>query len=268
MPQDGQTASGKQAIEPGLQPGLFPARITTQYPADPIGKDYAFRCEAGNDGSFHCKTDSANKSVRANEWISQSLAQHLGIAVPEFRIIENDIGETFFGSREIFSTGLSADILHYLNHPQTDEMGRRGEWVGRYLSRLTALDLFLNNPDRTVKNFVFIPDGGTRRISAIDFADVQLEDISSDRFPIAACNTMRHGKVLRNVHGFFVESAFEMIDRIAAVPRSLVEGILRGMPYEWMAGDQQNAFVDAWSGGEFAVRLSALRVGVSDGSLL
>lgn len=81
-------------------------------------------------------------------------------------------------------------------------------------------------------------------------------------------NTMRHGRLLRSKHGFFVESALEMIDRIEAIPRGLIEGILRGMPDDWMAGAQRNDIVDAWSDKKIAVRLSALRAGIKDGSLI
>jgi len=267
MPQDGKDEPNRAPLMAGNQPGLFPARITTRYPSNPIGKDYAFLCEAGNDGTFHCKSDSFNKPVRANEWFAQSLARELLISVPEFRVIEDADGETFFGSREIISTALKFDIAQYLLRPQMDEIGRASEWLGRYLSGLTVVDLFLNNPDRTTSNFVFVPEGTTRRLCAIDFADVELKDLSGDRFPIATSNTMRHGKLLRNVHGFFVESAFEMIDRIEAVSRSLVEGIFRGMPYEWMAGDQQNEIIDVWASDKKTARLSALRDRISDGSL-
>lgn len=268
MPQDGKNEADKTSLKASSQLGLFPARITTRYPSSPIGKDYAFLCEAGNDGTFHCKGDKSNKLVRANEWIAQSLTHHLGIPVPEFRVIEDADGETFFGSREIISTALQSDVVHFLSYAQLDETGRASEWLGRQLSGLTAVDLFLSNPDRTMQNFVFVLDGAMRRLCAIDFADVDLKDLTSDRFPIVGTNTMRHGRFLRSKHGFFVESALEMIDRIEAVPRGLIEGILRDMPDDWMTGDQRNDIVDAWSGKQIAARLSALRAGISDESLI
>lgn len=268
MPQDGKDEPAKAPLTARSQLGLFPARITTRYPRNPIGKDYAFLCEAGGDGTFHCKSDTSAKPVRANEWIAQSLAQHLGIPVPEFRVIEDAEGETFFGSREIISTAQMADVVHFLSYAQLDELGRVSEWLGRQLSGLTAVDLFLSNPDRTLQNFVFVHDGGMRQLCAIDFADVDLKDITSDRFPIVGTNTMLHGRLLRSRHGFFVESALEMIDRIEAIPRGLIEGILRGMPDDWMAGAQRNDIVDAWSDKKIAVRLSALRAGIKDGSLI
>ena len=268
MPHDGKDELARALPGADSQLGLFPARITTRYPSSPIGKDYAFLCESGNAGTFHCKTDSLGKPARANEWIGQSIAYHLGIPVPEFRVIEDSDGETYFGSREIISTALPMDVVHFLSHPKKDELGRVSEWLGRRLSGLTALDLLLGNPDRTIQNFVFVPDGTTRKLCAIDFADIDLKLLSSDRFPIVGTNTMRHGRFLRSRHGFFADSALEMVDRIEAVPLGLIEGILRGMPDDWMDGDQRNDIVDAWSGNQIAARLSVLRTGLSDESFL
>ncbi|HWV61498.1 MAG TPA: HipA family kinase [Sphingopyxis sp.] len=268
MPEDGKVETGSASSTARAEPSLFPARITTRYPANPIGKDYAFLCEAGSEGTFHCKRDTFNKPVRGNEWFSQSLTQHLGIPVPEFRIVEDTNGETYFGSREIISTAHQIDVVRFLNYEQLDEIGRAAEWLGRRLSGLTAVDLFLSNPDRTMQNFVFVSKGATRQLCPIDFADVDLKDITSERFPIVGTNTMRHGRFLRSKHGFVVESALEMIDRIEAIPHGLIDGILRGMPDDWMASDQRNNIVDAWSGKKIAARLSALRAGISDESLL
>lgn len=268
MPRDGNSARGLTSTVLGTQPSLFPTRISTTYPTSPIGKDYAFLCEAFDDGTYHCKQDSFGKSVRATEWVCQTLVRHLGIAVPEFRIMDNRNGATFFGSKQAISSASPFHLNAYLNQPQSDETGRVTQWLGRHLSMVYIIDLFLGNPDRTLTNFVLEKDGITSRLCLIDFADAQLEQLSSDLFPIAGSNTLWNGRLLRKLHGFFPDSAIEMIERIGAVPDEFMSGIIEGMPNDWMAGEGKQKLYDSWASRSRLPRLSALRTGITNGSLL
>jgi hypothetical protein len=264
MPHDHGDNRGLSSTKIGLQPSLLRTRISTIYPAEPIGKDYAFRCEAEEGGTYHCKNDNSGRIVRATEWISQSLASHLGIAVPEFRVIEDKEGvETFFGSQDVCSTAGLFEVRDYLTRNHFNEVGAPNDWLGRWLSGLYALDMFLNNPDRGVNNFVLEQ---TNNLRAIDFADAHLEDITSDRFPVATSNTVCNGKFVENFHRFFLDSALEMIENIRVIPVSVIDGIIGGMPNEWMLDDQKSQISGAWAEGRFNKRLAALRSGLEDGS--
>jgi hypothetical protein len=267
MPNDGAHSLGN--IPSGLdsQLSLLPTRISTVYPSQPIGKHISFVGTAVDGSVYHCKSDADERPIRATEWIAQSLARHLGIAVPEFRVMERN-DETFFGSRQAVSTADFFELQDFLTRNQLNELGGTSDWLGRRLSGLYVLDLFLNNPDRGLNNFLLEKDGYTRKLCAIDFADARLEDISSDRFPIAGSNTIVKGRYLRSVHGFYLDAALEMIERIRAVPASEMNGILAGMPSDWMSDDQKSQFCEAWAGGLFEFRLSALRAGLEDGSRL
>lgn len=251
-----------------IQPSLFPIRIGTIYPSNPIGKDHAFMCEAVGGGTYYCKEDKDGKPARAADFIGTSLASHLGIAVPEYCIMEDANGDTYFGSRQSLSTADPFHLQAFLTSPKTNELGQRVDWLGRHLAMVYVLDLFVSNVDRNNRNFVLERDGLLPRLCTIDYADAQLGDLSTGRFPVAATSTIRHGRFIRNVHGFFADSALEMVERIRVVPNEFLVGILGGMPDDWLADDQKRMLCDFWASGARESRLSALHTGIVDGSLL
>jgi hypothetical protein len=270
MPDDGARTLGSIPSKLDSQLSLLPTRISTIYPSQPIGKHIRFHCSGDDGQTYHCKSDVDSRPIRATEWISQSLAHHLGIAVPNFRIMEDRDGETYFGSQEHIKTASLFKLQDLLTRKTlVNELGGPSgplSWLGPRLSGLYALDMFLNNNDRNPRNFVLLEDAVPNILCAIDFADARLEDITSDRFPVATSNTVCNGKFFESVHGFSVDSALEMIDRIGAIPVSTIDGIIGKMPNDWMLDGQKHQFREAWFGSRLEPRLSALRAGIKDGS--
>lgn len=270
MPDEGPPSLG--VIPKGLdsQPSLLQTRISTIYPHQPIGKHIRFRCEADDGQTYHCKSDADGRPIRANEWISQSLALHLGIAVPDFRIMEDRDGETYFGSHEHIRTASPFKLEDLLTRcTAANELGGPAgplSWLGPRLSGLYALDMFLNNNDRNLRNFVLLEDTVPNVLCAIDFADARLEDITSDRFPVAGSHTVCNGKFVESLHGFSLDTALEMIDNIWDIRVSVIDRIIGGMPSDWMVDDQKQQIRGAWADNRLGARLSALRAGLEDGS--
>jgi hypothetical protein len=58
-----------------------------------------------------------------------------------------------------------------------------------------------------------------------------------------------------------------MVDRIAAVPTAVIAEILREMR-DWLTVEQKEGIRELWSDKKIEVRLSALRTGIINGSLL
>ena len=267
MPNSRADAGRRGTTVRDSQLDLLPTRVSTILPGYTNGKHIKFRC-IGVDGEiYHCKADADGRSIRATEWFSHRLAQHLGIAVPEFRVVEHE-GETYFGSRQVSSTADTFAVRDFLARRQLDELGRATEWLGRRLTGIYVFDMFLNNPDRALVNFVFEREGQSDKLCVIDFADARLEDLATCRFPFAGSNTVDKGKFLRSVHGFHLDPALEMIKKIGAVPASEIGGILGGMPDDWLSDDEKDSLGGVWAGPEFESRLSALRAGLEDGSRL
>ncbi|QCI93788.1 hypothetical protein FA702_09575 [Novosphingobium sp. EMRT-2] len=149
--------------------------------------------------------------------------------------------------------------LNAILHGQAkDEIGRPIPWLGQYLARVAALDIFLENPDRNLRNFILDNDGRISRLRAIDFASSRFLIEFDANFPIASSNTTHVGKYLRQRHGGHHEAAFELLDRIGAIPLGVIEGIIHEMPSDWLPRDQMGGFFEVWSNGQHKAR--ALRI--------
>lgn len=251
-----------------VQPGLFPKRISTIYPGRPNGADIAFMCEVAEGGTYYCKSDRNGRQVRLTEWFCTRLAAHLGVATADCAILENENGESYFGSLHHKSTVQDFAVGDFLRSPRKGELGQPSEWPGRYLSSLYSLDLFLNNADREMTNFALHADGLGYRLCAIDFAASRLASLTGREFPIAHGRTLPVGKLLRHVHGFFEDSALEMVDRIAGVPAGVLGGFLAEIPADWASDAQKVGIGETWSSSRMHDRLADLRAGIRNGSLL
>nr|WP_141243896.1 hypothetical protein [Sphingomonas lenta] len=191
------------------------------------------------------------------------MASHLGISVADCAIIENDSGDTFFGSLSPRSVADEVELAVYLTRAQHDETGRPFPWLGRYLAGLWTYDLFIDNPDRTLRNFVLYRDGGLQRICGIDFAAARMLSLQNDRFPVDNENTVKVGRTVRNLHGIHLDSAYEMLSRIAAVPGNVVQRILGEMPEDWIDREQKEGLSDAWSDARRNARIASLQARIT-----
>ena len=243
----------------GTQNSLFNVRVSTKLPEYPIGQDLSVVCIGEDNRTYYCKSDTNGRFIRATEWIATRLADHLGISVAECAILEDSGGETLFGSRCPMSLAAEFELNHFLNQTSRDETGRPNGWIGQYFARVWALDIFLDNPDRNLRNFILDRDGQIARLRAIDFASARLLQLADTNFPIATDNTTRVGKLVRNKHGAHCEAAYEMLERIGAIPPGVIEGILKEMPEDWLPNDRMGGFVEVWSNGHHKARVSRIR---------
>ena len=263
------TSDSRQA--PGFQDAnlsLLPSRVSIRYPHEPVGKHIRFRCDTTDGQTFFCKSDADGRPIRAIEWFCHGLTKHLGIAVAPFAVVEDNDGQTYFGSRLKISTAEHFEMLAYLTQAKINELGGKSDWLGRHLSMLYVIDMFLNNDDRNINNFILDKGGMPITLRAIDFADGDPGDISGRSFPVAASNTVCNGRFLASVHGFHPDAASEMINRIRAVPVAAINGIFGGMPDEWIDNEWRNSICGSWADQHHFDRLSALLAGINDGTLL
>jgi hypothetical protein len=240
---------GRRGLTTSIQKSMFNVRVSTILPNPPIGQHHSMLC-IGEDGrTYHCKEDVGHMRIRATEWIATRLADHIGISVADCAIIEGFQGESYFGSREPISLGAEHEFEHFLNVVSRDETGRRHSWIGQYFARVWAFDLFVDNPDRLLRNFILDRDGSVARLRAIDFASARFLKVPDTNFPVATDNTSIVGKAVRNRYGAHCDAAFELLERIRAVPPGVIEGFIREMPDDWLPADQMGGFVEVWSNG-------------------
>lgn len=249
------------------QAELYPLRLQAILDEPTNGQHLHLIGEAAG-SKYFCKRDSDGTPVRATEFFCSSLVAHLGILVPNFALIENpETGEVLFGSKGIWGIAADFEVQTFLTTPIPVNKAVSGNfsWLASHLSRLYAVDMFLGNPDRQLRNFLLAES----RLLAFDFASARLENLSSSIFPIAKDKTVSVGRFLRSVHGGFdLASADEIIKRIAAVPVSEIEAILSKIPEDWLTEREKGKLCESWVNGAVGDRLAALRRGLSDGSLL
>lgn len=245
------------------EPMLIPHRMSGWFPP-PNGADIAFCCLTA-EGAFYCKRDKDGRPIRATEMLCARLAGHLGVLTPHCAVIEDEEGETYFGSLSPGSPAGQFEVRAALTTAQKSEVGSPDPWLGSYLSSIYALDLALGNPDRSMTNFLM--DLADRQLRVFDFADVDLKSLPLERFSIEGTNTLSVGKALRAIHGFDLDAALEMVKRLEATPVKLVRRFLDELPGDWLTVGERESLCEIWEN-RLGARLAALSAGLRDGSLL
>jgi len=258
-------AFSDSTLSPEQQQRLFHRRISTRLPDSVVGRHLAFACIADDGGYFFCKVDAGDQHpARAAEWLSSRLARHVGLPTADCAIIEDLVdGTDYFGSKRLPSISDRFAVADFLDQPHRDELGQIGSFPGQFLAMLRAFDLFIDNPDRGHDNFVLTRDGLQTNLCPIDFASARLFDCTTDRFPVAGERTNFVGNFHQRVHGRHLESAVEMLDRIAAVPASTVNNFLNEMPESWLSDQKRGNFYEFWSDDRKEQRLKNLHIALS-----
>ncbi len=246
------------------QEGLFRQRISTPLPYNGTGR-HVRQMGLTHDGvMFYCKDDTPPYPVRAAECLSYQLAAHVGIAVPDFAILENPSGDTFFGSADLVRNAQPLEVQSILRTPQLNELGARADWPGQYFSRLNAFDMFIKNYDRHSSNFVVTYEGGKLRLCAIDFGSADYKALITDSFPDATSRTAQLSEITRRVHGEHIAAGFALLDELRDTPRRVIDRFLNVCPADWIEGGFAEAVSAAWGGPEFNDRIIALRKRLKD----
>jgi len=260
-------ALGRLAQEEYLQPGLFPERISVIHAVKPNGADIAFYCTVEKGGQYYAKQDSCGNPIRATEYFLSSLALHLGINVPEFAVLENDSGETFFGSKNVFSTAAMVDAGGLLEKQTINEL-QQPSWIGQFISKLHAFDLFFSNDDRGLYNFLLIADGMRKNLYAIDFANSDLFAITDRRILLDSSNTVRQKKFLQRKHGFDRNTATNLVDNVGQVDQGFIQQVLDEIPADWLDAEKRKSVCESWSNGKIQTRVEALKSYFADGETI
>jgi hypothetical protein len=245
------------------EPMLIPHRMSGRFPP-PNGADISFYCLTA-EGTFYCKEDKGSRRIRATEMLCTRLAGRAGVLTPHCAVVEDDEGETYFGSLSPNSPAGQFEVRAALTTKQTSEVGSPDPWLGSYLSSIYALDLALGNPDRSISNFLM--DTNDRQLRAFDFASADLKTLSVDRFPIEGTNTLSVGRALRSIHGFDLDAALEMVSRLEATPVKVIRRFLSELPGDWLTQSEGEGLCENWEN-RLGARLAALSAGLNDGSLL
>jgi hypothetical protein len=247
---------------------LFYRKALIEYPPSSSTADSLGEVEADDYHRYYIKGDAHGRSVRASEWICTHIAEEVRVGAPAPMVVELASGGLVFGSRRIAGSADITITAAYLTSQTVSNLSPASTGLGPILSGIYALDLFLHNDDRHLGNYLSVDDNGVRRLYAFDFSRALFWAWPWSGFPPKGCNTRICGEVLRALHGFDTVAATAIIDRIAALPLSTVEGFMNRMPSDWLTEQKRSDFSIWWENGARQQRLDALRAGISDGSLL
>jgi hypothetical protein len=254
--------------EPGRQPELFPLRSTVELPECVEGADVWGRVIADDGKSYIVKGGRGTPTVPASEWIGTHVAEELRISCASPRVIQLQSGELLFGSLEVSGVANKVETTHLLTSITQPPGAAQIPGLRAALSEVYTLDMFLNNFDRHDENFITSRSGATATLFVIDFARSLFWHESFDLFPRPNQHTVVTGRQLRKRHGFDLDAANRMIDRIVSVPADRIKEFLLQMPREWLPDDKHLAFLQWWGGQGRRRKLDALRKGLEDDSLL
>lgn len=256
-----------QPLELATQGEFFPLRTSIELPGSVQGADAWGLVTAHDTHDYVVKRTLGGASVPACELICTQLAEALNVACPSFKIIELNCGELAFGSRV---------ISHISDKIRTTEIlttlsvfsGTTPRGLTHYLSEVYALDMFIGNVDRHDHNFITIEDNGVTRFFLIDFGRSLLWNDDLMAIPQPHHSTVIWGRVFRDRHGFDVSSALGMLDRIAALSNERFAAIVNSVPSDWLPASQKQILLRHWGGVSRQEKVSRLRKGFVDGSLL
>lgn len=259
-----------------LQGRLWPLRIVDVYPHNAGTARLRLR-GVGDDGMPYFIKAADPGSVPANELLGSALASAVGLAVPTFAIAlmpvdrdqpegaepaeEQQAEDQVFASRQ--EAGLADSQAWFDNLVQNHCPPN----VARQLAGWFAFDLFINNPDRHIYNYLCRDVDGVLTVHGFDFSEALLEqDWPPSQRMSPGCHTIRNRTALTQLGiPFEPAQAIEVLDRIAAMPDSWMSDALAEVPTAWLTDDQRTS-LDSWWREERAARVELIKQDISDGA--
>ena len=249
------------------QLALFPRQTWFELP-HPQGKDIHSFVQADNGRRYYLKIDKGDLPIRANEWIAHRLAALVGVVTPKCEFVQTTSGDVAFGSEAVDSASKQADTVRYLEQVSLNELGMPIAGLRESLSAIHVLDLFLNNIDRHIANYLVIEDGEFSQVLALDFARAVFWRWPWNGFLQPDDNTVGSWREMRERHGFDQSAAIRVVDRLGIITATDVENMLRQMPAHWLSDALASELLTYCRDGSWAARVQLLRKGLENGSIV
>lgn len=244
-----------------LQARLWPLRFLEVFPHN-VGTARLRLRGIADDGMPYFMKRADPPGVPATELLCSGLANAIGLAVPYFHIGLMPVDdEEVFASRQ--ESGLEDSRLWFqnlLSNPCPPN-------VARQLSAWFAYDLFINNTDRHINNFLCRDVGGVLTLHGFDFSEALLQEPWPPS-PVVrpGCNTLQTRAVLaangvpldRNV-------ALEHLDRLGVAPADWMRNAVAEVPTPWLDAPARLE-LDRWWREDRASRLDTIKQDINDGA--
>ena len=252
---------------------LFPLPVRVRFcdPSDLGTADAGQICRCDDGLDYMVKDDKCGVGGALTphaEWFCTRLAELVGIASPQAKIVQMDDGARWFGSRWEGGTlagGRWWERVGSGEIPLSDISGT--------LSRIYVFDQFISNPDRHVSNFLVRDQYNGVAVLAFDYSRAWICDgFPPDPEPLhPTTKTVVVQRYLRNLWGenyIIAAEAKDMASRLGQVPVSAIQTIIEDHPKEWLPSEIKAAILEWWSSPLLKERSEAIAKGVEDGSYL
>jgi hypothetical protein len=246
---------------------LFPLDTTIEFPGATTAESSG-KAKCANDKVYYLKGDRGGSLARASEMFCVGLAEAVGLQCPPSEIIRVANGDWLFGSEEIVGVAEKTETSRILMSKADDASVAAGLGLQRFLSSAFAFDMMIHNVDRHDQNFLSVTIHGTRHFFLIDHAQSMFSCWPIKDFPPACCHTRATGAKLRLRHGFHLETACSMVERIDGLAPQTIMGLMQRIPQDWLRAGFDRDVERWWGSPAFKARLQRLREGLRDGSLL
>ncbi len=243
------------------QKNMYPVDIVELHPS-PLGTKHLRFIGSGRDGNDYAIkriSDDKTGTIPATEFFCYELARLLNITTPEWSVVKLEGDELAFGSVWHGESELD-DVLQRIKFFDGN-VGVKN--LGEQLSKIFAFDLFVNNTDRHLGNYLFRTSGysNNKTIIAFDFGlswwgyglgglDV-LDLVCNTQVNFAA---ITHSKIMIKT-----QESLKMLADIAKVNSAEIKTIVDGIPEQWLKLSHRHELIQWWGSEEFLIRLEKLR---------
>ncbi|RLB67910.1 MAG: hypothetical protein DRH03_10435 [Deltaproteobacteria bacterium] len=240
------------------QRSFYPVEITRTYNNDSGSVDMrAFGVGSDNrDYAIKQLTDGSGR-IPATEMFCYELAQCFDIATPGYTIVKLRDGSLAFGSVIEGGVGQIKNLVEaieiFKGRPPV-----RG--LKEFFSKVYAFDLFINNIDRHLGNYLFRHSLRSTIAMAFDFGRAWYE---IDAYGYQATNqdnkTQAGHVIISQYNQYDLTIARQTLREIAALPKSRVEAILNSIPNDWFHDSFAADFLNWWGSEDMSKRIVQLR---------
>jgi hypothetical protein len=237
---------------------LFPIDIAITYPNDQQSADLSI-IAAGTDGRHYAvKTTNDGKGfVPATELFCYELARELNIATPEYQIVRLKDSSLAFGSVWEGGAHITKELIQMwaILTGKKPVMNLKG-----FLSRVYALDLFINNIDRHFGNFIFRDSYKTNIGLAYDFgrAWYEISPYSYEAVKHETNTQIYHNYIVKSGHYDKVLAA-NALTEISKIDVHRISQILEIIPEEWLPVSIRNELLAWWGESDMSSRINKLK---------
>lgn len=237
-------------VEASFQRPLIPIEVINTYPWAGDTAHLRHIVEARDGQHYGVKmVGEDGRKVPASELFCHELASRLLIPTPAHAVIKMPTGELAFGS--LWQGGV-IDKKTKLDFQLFIDQILRGEVkvvnLKKFFSRLYAFDLFVNNVDRSWRNFLWRSSFGDSVIGlAFDFSRACFETGHDGAHATAKLTNTQSVFAMINISKNYERAeAVACLDAIKAITTDEIRGILAGVPPEWMSKADRNGYIDWW----------------------